>query len=63
MIGRLSRYSAGISIDQFDPDTISFTYGDLFPIMRYQDGKPYRNEVYTRDEIVHVIDEFGMTSR
>lgn len=49
-----------ISVDQFDPDSISFTYGDLFPTMRYQDSKPYRNQVYTRDEIVRVIDEFGM---
>lgn len=52
--------SLQISIDQFDADTISFTYGDLFPTMRYQDGKPYRNHVYTRDEIIRVIDEFGL---
>lgn len=55
-IGRSLR----ISMDQFDLDTISFTYGDLFPTMRYQDGKPYRNQVYTWDEMVHVIEEFGM---
>ncbi|BBH24673.1 hypothetical protein Back11_60180 [Paenibacillus baekrokdamisoli] len=28
--------------------------------MRYQDGKPYRNQVYTIDEIYNVINEFGL---
>lgn len=28
--------------------------------MRYKDGKPYRNQVYTKDEIVRVIEQFGM---
>ncbi|MEK5417960.1 MULTISPECIES: hypothetical protein [Paenibacillus] len=28
--------------------------------MRYKDGKPYRNQVYTWDEIIDVIDKFGM---
>ncbi|WP_247048890.1 hypothetical protein [Arthrobacter rhizosphaerae] len=37
-----------IPLDAFHPRVISFTYGDLFPAMRYGDGKPYRGEVYTR---------------
>lgn len=49
-----------ISAAEFDPDTISFTYGDLFPTMRYIDGKPYRSQIYTMDEISDIIREFGM---
>ncbi|MDH6427785.1 hypothetical protein [Paenibacillus sp. FSL H8-0282] len=62
--GLLDWYPRGkslqITIEQFDPASISFTYGDLFPTMRYKDGKPYRNQVYTWDEIIDVIDKFGM---
>ncbi|NHN32640.1 hypothetical protein [Paenibacillus agricola] len=49
-----------IPITDFDPDTISFTYGDLFPTMRYQDGKIYRSQVYTLNEIYQVINDFGL---
>jgi hypothetical protein len=49
-----------ILLEEFDPRTISFTYGDLFPTMRCQDGKPYRNQVYTLDQIYKVISEFGL---
>ncbi|WP_339287381.1 MULTISPECIES: hypothetical protein [unclassified Paenibacillus] len=52
--------SLQLSVDQFNAEGISFTYGDLFPTMRYKDGKPYRNQVYTKDEIVRVIEQFGM---
>ncbi|CAH1198917.1 hypothetical protein PAECIP111893_01167 [Paenibacillus plantiphilus] len=44
----------------FDPYSISFTYGDLFPTMRYEDGKVYRGQVYTLDEIGRVINRFGL---
>ncbi|MBO0995566.1 hypothetical protein [Bacillus sp. SD088] len=40
-----------IPIAEFDSSVISFTYGDLFPTMRYQDGKSYRGQVYTLEEI------------
>ncbi|OAH10570.1 hypothetical protein [Streptomyces jeddahensis] len=49
-----------LSIDEFDLRTISFTYGDLFPTMRYDDGRPYRGEVYTWDEMSQVIDRYGL---
>lgn len=50
-----------ITIDwnEFPKDSISFTYGDLFPTMRYSDGKPYRKQVYTKDEIIEIIEKFG----
>ncbi|ASA26605.1 hypothetical protein [Paenibacillus donghaensis] len=49
-----------IPFTAFQPDTISFTYGDLFPTMRLQDGKPYRGQVYTAAEIETVIRKFGL---
>ncbi|WP_237179043.1 hypothetical protein [Paenibacillus sp. MMS18-CY102] len=60
----LDWYPAGkqleIPLTEFEAQTVSFTYGDLFPTMRCQDGKPYRNQVYTLIEIRHVIDQFGL---
>jgi hypothetical protein len=52
-----------IPIEEFDPYTISFTYGDLFPTMRYPDGKVYRGQVYTLNEIYRVINEFGLPQK
>lgn len=49
-----------IPVTAFSPDRISFTYGDLFPAMRYLDGKPYREQVYTLDEIREVVREYGL---
>ncbi|MFK7691888.1 hypothetical protein [Paenibacillus sp. HJGM_3] len=40
--------------EAFDPAIVSFTYGDLFPTMRYRDDKPYREVVYRKDEIVEL---------
>ncbi|WP_409345616.1 hypothetical protein [Paenibacillus sp. MBLB4367] len=49
-----------IPLDAFAPSAVSFTYGDLFPTMRYEDGKPYRKQVYTKQEIYGMIDKFGL---
>lgn len=49
-----------IPLSNFKPDTISFTYGDTFPAMRYQDGKPYRGKVYTVEEISGIIRKYGL---
>jgi hypothetical protein len=48
-----------IHIEEFDPRTISFTYGDLFPTMRYRDGKPYRERIYLKHEIIELVKEIG----
>ena len=45
------------------PEVISFTYGDLFPTMRYEDSKPYRKKVYTLSEIYDVISEYGFPQK
>jgi hypothetical protein len=41
---------------------VSFTYGDMFPTFspRVQDGREYRNKVYTCEEILPVIAKYGM---
>jgi hypothetical protein len=49
-----------IPISAFDSKTISFTYGDIFPAMRYQDGREYRQKVYTLEEIEQIINIYGL---
>jgi len=46
--------------DEFLEESISFTYGDLFPTMRYHDEKPYRRQVYTKEEIKCLINQYGL---
>ncbi len=49
-----------IPLSAFDPATVSFTYGDTFPAMRYGDGKPYRGRVFTLDELPALVAEYGL---
>jgi hypothetical protein len=49
-----------IPLTHFKPEIVSFTYGDTFPAMRYQDGKPYRDQVYTLDELPELIHLYGL---
>ncbi len=51
-----------IRIGEFDVRTISFTYGDSMPTFspRANDGKEYRMTVYTYDEILGIIDKYGL---
>ncbi|WP_310551477.1 hypothetical protein [Paenibacillus glufosinatiresistens] len=49
-----------LSVGDFEEDRISFTYGDLFPTMRYRDGKPYRGQIYTLKEITGLMDVYGL---
>jgi hypothetical protein len=49
-----------IPLAQFNPDSVSFTYGDLFPAMRYQDGKSFRGQVYRMGELESLIQQFGL---
>jgi hypothetical protein len=39
---------------------VSFTYGDSFPAMNYNDGKPYRGQVYTLSELGKIIKQYGL---
>lgn len=54
-----------IPIDEFKLDTLSFTYGDTFPTFsdKVNDGLEYRKTVYTYDEILGVIEKYGLPQR
>jgi hypothetical protein len=41
-------------------DCVSFTYGDSFPAMNYNDGKPYRGQVYIESELEEIIKRYGL---
>jgi hypothetical protein len=49
-------------ISEFDIHTVSFTYGDMFPTFsdRVTDDAEYRSQVYTYDEIIRLIDKYGL---
>lgn len=51
-----------IPIEKFDKRTISFTYGDSHPTFsdRVNDGKEYRKKLYTYDEILEIIEKYGL---
>ena len=50
-----------IPVSAFKPETISFSYGDLFPTFspRVNDQKEYRRQIYTLSEIVGIIEKYG----
>ncbi len=51
-----------IPIEEFDTDTLSFTYGDSHPTFspRVNDGKEYRKKLYNFEEIQAVIKKYGL---
>jgi hypothetical protein len=53
-----------IPLEEFDLKTISFTYGDSHPVfsprVNKMDGKEYRRTLYTYDEIIKVIEKYGL---
>ncbi|MBE6760400.1 MAG: hypothetical protein E7554_10035 [Ruminococcaceae bacterium] len=53
-----------IPVDEFDLRTVSFTYGDSFPTFspwpRDDDWKEYRRQLYTYDEILKIIEKYGL---
>lgn len=51
-----------LPISSFDSGTLSFTYGDLFPTFssRVRDGREYRRQVYTYNEILPLIQKYGL---
>jgi hypothetical protein len=50
-----------IPADEFDMQTVSFTYGDMFAVMNptLNTGEPYWGQVYTYAEILDVIAAYG----
>ena len=49
-----------IPLKEFPSEIVSFTYGDTFPAMRYQDNKPYRGQVFCLKELPDVVLKFGL---
>jgi hypothetical protein len=49
-----------IPLSKFNAGIINFTYGDLFPAMRHQDGRSYRGQVYTLSELPVLIVDYGL---
>ena len=54
-----------IDLDEFDLSTLSFTYGDSIPTFMdtFDDGRPYRKNVYTYEEIKSVIKKHGFPQK
>lgn len=50
-----------IDITEFNLESVSFTYGDMFPVFNpnLDDGREYRKQVYKYDEIVEIIEKYG----
>jgi hypothetical protein len=49
-----------VPLDRSDPTTVSLTYGDSFPAMRYSDGKPWRGSVYTLADLPEIVRLYGL---
>lgn len=53
-----------IPIEEFDLKTVSFTYGDSHPTFSprntQSDGKEYRKKLYTYEEIIKIIEKYGL---
>lgn len=49
-----------IKLVSFPKECVSFTYGDSFPAMNYQDGKPYRGQVYILSELREIVQSYGL---
>ncbi len=49
-----------ILLREFDPDGISFTYGDMFPAMRFKDGKAHRGTVALGEELDGLVESYGL---
>ena len=51
-----------VDTSELDLRTVSFTYGDSHPTFsgNVKDGKEYRNTLYTYDEILKIIDKYGL---
>lgn len=52
-----------IPIEKFNKSEISFTYGDMqtnLSILTPDDGKPYRGKLYTYEQILGIISEYGL---
>lgn len=51
-----------IPMEEFDLRTLSFTYGDSMPTFsdKINDGKEYRKKLYVYEEILDIIQKYGL---
>ena len=49
-----------IKLTSIPKKCISFTYGNSFPAMNYNDGKSHRGQVYTVTELGEIIQRYGL---
>ena len=49
-----------IPLDAFPAECVSFTYGDTFPALFFDDGKSYRKQVYTLAELPDLVAQHGL---
>lgn len=51
-----------ISVSEFNPKTVSFTYGDMLPVFNPEldEGEEFRANVYLYGEILQVIERHGL---
>jgi hypothetical protein len=49
-----------IQLASIPNECVSFTYGDSFPAINYNDGKPSRGQVYTTSELGEIIRLYGL---
>jgi len=49
-----------IKLASIPKECVSFTYGDSFPAMNYNDGKPYRRRVYALSELREIVQRYGL---
>ena len=50
-----------IPVDEFDSKTVSYTYGDSFPVFNpsLNDGREFWEKVYMYEDIIKLIDTYG----
>jgi len=50
-----------IPVTEFDPDAVSFTYGDSFAVFNadLNTGEEWRGKIYKYDGILEIIDKYG----
>ena len=56
-----------IPVEEFNLETVSFTYGDSHPVfsprIHKMDDKEYRRKLYTYDEILKIIEKYDLPQK
>ena len=52
-----------IPLKKFDSKIISFTYGDSFPAMHFDDNAKHFENIYLMNELSDLINEYGLPQK